>query len=198
MYWAGRDEGTSRVEPLSLGAPVPAGMGAGGGRLRGPDTARLTLIEFGDYQCPSCAAYHPIVSEFLRRHPNDVRLQFHHLPLVGIHPNSMAASLAAEAAGEQGRYWEMHDLLFEQQPMWSPSRNVEGEFLVMAQRLSLDANRFMQDMRSPQLQQRVLADVRRATEAGIQAVPAFFVDGQAVSLDARVEDFERLLAQRSK
>lgn len=198
MYWAGGEDRSARVEPLPLGAPLPAGAGANGGRFRGPETARLTLVEFGDYQCPSCAAYHPIVAEFLRRHPNDVRLEFHHLPLISIHPNAMAASLAAEAAGEQGRYWEMHDLLFERQPIWSPSRNAEAEFLILAQRLSLDVNRFMQSMRSPQLQQRVLADVARANAAGVQAVPAFFVDGQPVQLDARVEDFERLLAQRSR
>src|SRR5262245_14782171 len=85
----------------------------GGGHFRGPENARITLVEFGDYQCPSCGAYHPVVKELLARYPQQVRLEFHHYPLVSIHPNAMAAATAVEAAGEQGKYWEMHDLVME-------------------------------------------------------------------------------------
>src|SRR4051812_10478060 len=73
-----------------------------GGHFRGPESAQVTLVEFGDYQCPSCGAYHPFVKEILNRYPTQVRLEFHHFPLITIHPNSMAASKAVEAAGEQG------------------------------------------------------------------------------------------------
>src|SRR5437870_13600387 len=72
----------------------------GGGRIRGPEKASLTLVEFGDYQCTSCGAYHSLVKEILNRYPEQLRLEFHHFPLVTIHPNSMLASKAAEAAGE--------------------------------------------------------------------------------------------------
>ncbi|PYT07352.1 MAG: hypothetical protein DMF60_07310, partial [Acidobacteria bacterium] len=95
----------------------------GGGHFRGPlsgDKAEITLVEFGDYQCPSCGAFHPFVKEILNRYPKQVRLEFHHFPLISIHPNSMAAAKAVEAAGEQGHYWEMHDALFESQAEWSP------------------------------------------------------------------------------
>src|SRR6188474_1964734 len=92
-------------------APVNAGPMTGG-HFRGPDDAQITLVEFGDYQCPSCAAYHPFVKEILNRYPKQVRLEFHHFPLISIHPNSMAAAKAVEAAGEQGHYWEMHDAVF--------------------------------------------------------------------------------------
>src|SRR5687767_12996202 len=110
----------------------------GGGHFRGPENAKITLVEFGDYQCPSCKAFHPVVQELLTRYPQQVRLEFHHYPLISIHPNAMAASLAAEAAGEQGRYWEMHDLIFELQDEWSRKPNAEPDFVAMATRLGLD------------------------------------------------------------
>src|SRR3954465_15899855 len=71
----------------------------GGGHIRGAEKAPLTLVEFGDYECPSCGAYHPFVKEILNRYPDKVRLEFHHFPLVGVHPNAMMGSMAAEASG---------------------------------------------------------------------------------------------------
>jgi len=163
--------------------------GTGGGHFRGPENAKVTLVEFGDYQCPSCKAFHPVVLEALARYPQDVRLEFHHYPLVSIHANSMAASLAVEAAGEQGKYWEMHDLLFERQEEWAKSPNPEPDFVALAQRLGLDPNAFMQAMRSPQLQDRVLQDVVRAQDSNVEAVPTFFIDGQKQNLPLSIMAF---------
>ena len=171
------------------GTPGPTLKNTGGGHFRGPDSAKVTLVEFGDYQCPSCKAYHPLVLEALSRYPQDVRLEFHHYPLVSIHANSMAASLAVEAAGEQGKYWEMHDLLFEHQDEWSKSPNPEPDFIALAQRLGLNQNAFMQAMRSPQLQDRVLQDVVRAQQANVEAVPTFFIDGQKQNLPPSITAF---------
>jgi len=164
------------------GSPSPSLQTTGGGHFRGPENARITLVEFGDYQCPSCKAFHPVVQELLPRYPQQVRLEFHHYPLISIHPNSMAASLAVEAAGEQGRYWEMHDLVFELQDEWSKDPNAEPAFLAMATRLGLNQNAFMQAMRSPQLQDRILQDVIRAREGQVEAVPTFFIDGKRISV----------------
>jgi protein-disulfide isomerase len=161
----------------------------GGGRFRGPENAKVTLVEFGDYQCPSCKAYHPLVQEALSRYPQQLRLEFHHYPLVSIHANAMAASLAVEAAGEQGKYWEMHDLIFERQDEWSRSPNPEPDFLALAQRLGLNQDAFMQAMRSPQLQDRVLQDVVRAQQANVEAVPTFFINGQKQSLPPSIQAF---------
>src|SRR5213083_3044326 len=130
-----------------------------GGHIRGPEKAAITLVEFGDYQCPSCGAYHPVVKELMNRYPQQVRLEFHHYPLISIHPNAMAASLAVEAAGEQGKYWEMHDLIFEHQEEWSANPNPESQFLALASRIGLNSNNFMHATRSPQLRDRVLQDV---------------------------------------
>jgi protein-disulfide isomerase len=169
---------------------------SGGGHFRGPESAQVTLVEFGDYQCPSCKAFHPIVQEVLARYPQQVRLEFHHFPLVTIHPNSMAASLAVEAAGEQGRYWEMHDLIFESQEQWSRNPNPEPDFLALAGRVGLNQNAFMQAMRSPQLQDRVLQDVVRGREASVEAVPTFFIDGQRLSVPPSISAFVDIIETR--
>jgi protein-disulfide isomerase len=165
----------------------------GGGHIRGPENASLTLVEFGDYQCPSCGAYHPLVKEILNRYPQQLRLEFHHFPLVTIHPNSLLASKAAEAAGEQGHYWEMHDALFDHQREWADSPNAEPIFIALAGRFGLDINRFMQAIRSPQVQDRILKDVERGNNAKVEAVPTFFINGEQVHVKLSMEDFVQVI-----
>jgi protein-disulfide isomerase len=113
------------------------------------------VVEFGDYQCPSCAAYHPFVKEILNRYPKQVRLEFHHFPLVSIHPNSLAASKAAEAAGEQGHYWEMHDALFEYQNQWATAPDPKPVFAAIANRIGINGTILVQTMDNPRLQERI-------------------------------------------
>src|SRR6266516_1263715 len=176
-------------------APTHANI-KGGGHFRGPvsgDKPELTLVEFGDYQCPSCGAYHPLVKEILNRYPQQLRLEFHHFPLVTIHPNSMLASKAAEAAGEQGRYWEMHDALFDHQREWSDSPNAEPIFVALASQMGLDSNKFMQGLRSPQLQDRILRDVEQGQNAKVDAVPTFFINGERVHIKLSMEDFVQVI-----
>jgi len=179
--------------PETSAAPV---LGKGGGHFRGPEKAPITLVEFGDYSCPSCGAYHPVVKELLNRYPKQVRLEFHHYPLISIHPNAMAAALAVEAAGEQGRYWEMHDLIFEHQEEWSASPNPEPQFLALASRIGINSNDFMQAMRSPQLRDRVLQDVVRARDAKVDAVPTFFIDGERIHVTLSVGAFVEIIEAR--
>ncbi len=168
---------------------------SGGGHFRGPEKAQLTLVEFGDYQCPSCGAHHPLVQEILHRFP-DVRLEFHHYPLISIHPNAMAAAKAAEAAGEQGHYWEMHDMLFEHQQDWAPKPDVRPEFVAMAIRLGLNVNTFMQAMESPKIQDRILQDVDRAQVLKIDAVPTFFINGERIHVyNLSIEDFAKAIEE---
>src|SRR5438552_135127 len=173
-------------------APLTADIKSGG-HFRGPENAQVTLVEFGDYQCPSCGAYHPFVKEILNRYPQQVRLEFHHFPLISIHPNSMAASKAAEAAGEQGHYWEMHDALFEYQTQWSTQPDPKPYFAAMANRIGINAQIFLQAMDSPQLQERILKDVERGEDAKVDSVPTFFIDGQRVHINLSMEDFVQVV-----
>lgn len=153
---------------------------SGGGRIRGAADAPVTLVEYGDYQCPTCGHYHPIIMELLSRYQGKLKLEYHHFPLISIHPNAMGAALAAESAGEQGKYWEMHDLLYEHQQEWSPSPNAETLFVQYALQLGLDANRFMQSMRSPEARDRILADVTRGNSIVKEGTPTFLINGQPV------------------
>jgi protein-disulfide isomerase len=174
---------SSTAEPVdntqTAAMPSSGAAAGGGGRVRGPADAAVTLVEYGDYQCPTCKAYHPITMELLSRYGGKLKFEYHHYPLISIHPNAMPAALAAEAAADQGKFWEMHDLLFEYQEEWSGNPNAEAQFLQYALRLGLDSNRFMQSMRSPDTQSRVLADVTRGN-AFVQGTPTFLINGQMV------------------
>ena len=195
-------EGGNATDQASTGATVPP---PGGGRVRGSPTAPITLLEYGDYQCPTCGLYHPITQELLSRYPGKLKLEFHHYPLIQSHSNAMAAALAAEAAGDQGKFWEMHDLIFERQNEWgnlrNPHPNPEQIFMQYAGRLGLDANKFMQDFRAPATRDRVLADVTKGN-AIVRGTPTFVLDGQVLSdlpnLEWFVDYIERKLAAQPK
>jgi protein-disulfide isomerase len=164
-----------------------------GGRFLGPENAELTLVEFGDYQCPYCAAFHPFVKEILNRYPKQLRLEFHHFPLLSIHPNSVAASKAAEAAGEQGRYWEMHDALFEYQNEWASRPDPKPVFAALANRIGINGTILLQTMENPGIQARVLRDVEQGDKAGVQAVPAFFIGGRQVPIKLSMDDLVQVI-----
>ena len=165
----------------------------GGGHVRGNEKAPLTLVEFGDYQCPSCGAYHPFVKEILSRYPDKVKLEFHHFPLLTIHPNSFAAAKAAEAAGEQGHYWEMHDALFEYQPSWADKADPKPIFGALANRIGINGTILLQTMESPEIQARILKDVERGDAVKIEAVPTFFINGERAHISLNMEDFAQVI-----
>jgi protein-disulfide isomerase len=176
----------TNAAPLTVDIKTP-------GHFRGPEDAVVTLVEFGDYQCPSCAAHHPFVKEILNRYPKQVRLEFHHFPLMSIHPNSMAASKAAEAAGEQGHYWEMHDALFEYQTSWSTQPDPKPVFAAIANRIGINGTILVQTMELPRIQERVLKDFEQGDRARVQAVPTFFIKGQQVPIRPTMEDFVQVI-----
>ena len=162
--------------------------------VRGAPNATVTLVEFGDFQCPACAAYHPVLKALLERFPEDLELQFHHFPLVSIHPNAIPAGVAAEAAAAQGRFWEMNDMLFENQNAWAFLPDPEPAFVEYARALALDVDQFERDLRSDELQALVLADGRMANQMGLGGTPSFFVNGrQLVALPSSLAEFERII-----
>jgi protein-disulfide isomerase len=173
----------------------------GNGRIRGAADAPITLVEYGDYQCPTCGLYHPIVTELLSRYTGKLKLEYHHFPLIQIHPNAMMASWAAEAAADQGKFWEMHDLLYLRQSEWSPSPNAEALFVQYAIQLGLDSNAFQQSIRSPVTHERVLADVRKGS-AIVQGTPTFVLNGELIrdlpGLQGLVDRIDRLLPASTK
>ncbi|HET9217687.1 MAG TPA: thioredoxin domain-containing protein [Terriglobia bacterium] len=189
----------SRQGSTSAGPTEGGSAAAQTGHVRGAPDAMISLVEYGDYQCPTCGLYHPILKELLNRYPGKFKLQYHHFPLVQMHSNAMGAALAAEAAADQGKFWEMHDLLFDRQREWGdlrqPHPNAEAVFVQYALQIGLDSNKFMQSMRSPATRDRVLADVTRGN-AVVKGTPTFILDGQVVPNLPPIEWFVDYIERR--
>jgi protein-disulfide isomerase len=140
--------------------------------IRGPITAPLTLLEYGDYECPFCAAAHPNIKQVLSELGDQLAFAYRHFPLTTIHPHAFTAAEAAEAAGAQGRFWEMHDLLFENQDRLSMD-----DLLVYAQLLGLSMDRFVADLQRHTYEPRVREDFMTGVRSGVNGTPTFFVNG---------------------
>jgi protein-disulfide isomerase len=143
----------------------------------GPDKATVTLEEFGDYQCPPCGHLSEPISKLQKQY--NLRVIFRNYPLPN-HRWAKQAACAAEAAGRQGKFWQMHDLLYREQAVWSQSMEAVGLFQAYAGMLQLDLSRFNQDMVSPEVQQQVDMDQRRGAALGVKTTPTIFLNNQAV------------------
>jgi len=177
------------------GRPAYITPAAGGGHALGPVQGEITLEEWGDYQCPACGVYFPFIEEMLHRYPNQIRFEFHHFPLTGIHRNAMGAAVAAEAAGEQNHFWEMHRALFMRQKEWASSADPEKQFVAYAAEIGIDVDRFRESLQSEAVKQRVLADAARAQEAKFSGTPTFLINGKKVEPATADELMALVLAQ---
>ena len=141
--------------------------------IRGRVEAPVTLLEYGDYECPYCGHAAPVIGKLLDHLGDDLRYVFRHLPLTDVHPNAQLASEAAEAAGAQGAYWEMHDRLLENQDALAPL-----DLYRHASELGLDLERFSDDLRRRRFAHRVAGDVQSADASGVSGTPTFFINGR--------------------
>ena len=141
--------------------------------IRGAHDAKVTLLEYGDFECPYCGRAEPMIRELLQSHGYDLRFAFRHLPLVDVHPRAELAAEAAEAAGAQGSFWEMHDLLMDNQEHLAPS-----DLRRYAESLGLDVERFTAELRENRYAERVSEDVESADASGVSGTPTFFVNGR--------------------
>jgi protein-disulfide isomerase len=165
--WRRRSE--SAVAP-----PVPdltIGVDPARDHVRGAIGAPITLVEYGDFECPWCRRAAPHIRDILQQFDGQVRFVFRNLPLTDVHPNAALAAVAAEAAGAQGAFWEMHDLLFEHQDALQPA-----DLIAYADQLGLDHARFEADLRSDRLAAKVTQDVNTAEESGVAGTPTYFIN----------------------
>ncbi len=153
-----------------------------------PDDYVVTVEEFGDYQCPPCAELHPILKRLKGEFGVRLNLVFRNLPLSSIHKNALVAAQAAEAARMQNRFWEMHDLLYENQNLWKDEANPRPRFLKFARDLGLDTGRFAADMQSEQVQLRIQADRDAAVGKGIDGTPTVLINGRQLRPEATTYD----------
>jgi len=141
--------------------------------VRGPDSAPVTLVEYGDYECPYCGRAEVVIRELLDSFGDELRYVWRHLPLNDVHPHAQMAAEAAEAAGSQGRFWEMHDRLLADQDELAPT-----DLTRHAEELGLDTERFWDELRTREHASRVDRDVASADASGVAGTPTFFINGR--------------------
>lgn len=154
----------------------------------------VTIVEYGDFQCPSCAGYYPILKEVKEKYGDDIKFQFSHFPLTQIHQNAMAAHRAAEAAAKQGKFWEMHDLLYERQQLWAQSNNAAQIMEDYATELALNVEQFKTDYQSSAVNDIINADLAAGKNLDVTGTPTFFINGQKVeNPEPNIDAFSKLI-----
>jgi len=159
----------------------------GGAPIRGGKEAKLTIVEFSDFQCPFCNRVNPTLLQINQTYGDKVRVAFKHLPL-RIHPDAPAAHAAAEAAHRQGKFWEMHDKIFANQRELKPEK-----FRDYAKEIGIDLVKFEQDVVSPDVKKRIDADSQEAEKLGVSGTPAFFINGRYLSGAQPFESFKKMI-----
>lgn len=184
---------TSPASPsatASSNAPTrPAALtgvpGAEPANTLGAPNARVQLEEFGDFQCPPCAMFHPILKQMHQEFGDKIFITFRNYPLVPPHNNAVPAASAAEAAGLQGKakFWEMHALIYEHQNDWKNLPDTRPLFESYAKQIGLDVERFKRDMVSEQVAQRIFLDGKRGRSLGVRGTPTVFLNGREVPFE---------------
>jgi len=161
--------------------------------VKGNPEADVVLVKYSDFQCPACAAFVPAVNDVLAEFGDDVRFEYRHFPLIQIHPFAVQAARAAEAAGQQGKFFEYHDALFTNQDAWRQSPNPTQFFVQFAEEIGLDMDQFTRQQRSSILQDKVVAEFDEAREAGFTGTPTFTLNGERMEI-ATYQDFRDQIA----
>jgi protein-disulfide isomerase len=176
-------------------APTASKDGAANGpHVRGPQSAPVTIEEFGDFQCPPCSMMSGVLKQMEEEEKGKVRVVFRHFPLP-MHAHAREAALVAEAAHLQGKFWEMHDLLYKEQPAWAKAVDAPALFISYAGTLGLDLERLKKDVQNPEVIARVDGDHQMGASRGVTSTPTLFVNNvllptdkiNAAGLDAAIE-----------
>lgn len=171
--------GTSNVQPTN--------------HIEGDGKKNVTLVEYGDYQCPACGQYYPLLKQVFDKYKSDIHFQFRNFPLVQIHKNAFLGARAAEAADKQGKFWEMHDLLYEQQQAWSESSDPTTFFASYAGQLGLNVDTFKADMASSNVNDLINADIQEGQKLGANSTPTFVLNGKKIDNPHSLDDFNKLI-----
>ncbi|MFN2533220.1 MAG: thioredoxin domain-containing protein [Pyrinomonadaceae bacterium] len=178
---------TAPAGPISTGAIPPY--------VLGPAGAPVTLEEFGDFECPPCGMLHPVLQTMHNEFGDRVKIVFREFPLVPTHQHALAAAKAAEAAGMQGRFWEMHDMLYENQKAWHEVFDARPVFDDYAKRLNLDMDRFHRDFDNDAVDQRIFQDQNRGHSLGVKGTPTVFINGREIPFESLPAEKLRVVIQ---
>ena len=176
---------TSSSNAPAAPAPLAGVPGAEPAHTLGAPDARVKLEEFGDFQCPPCAMFHPVLKQMHQEFGDRIFITFRNYPLVPPHNNAVPAASAAEAAGLQGKakFWEMHALIYEHQNDWKNLPDTRPLFETYAKQIGLDVERFKRDMAGEQVAQRIFLDGKRGRSLGVRGTPTVFMNGRELPFE---------------
>lgn len=191
MFWS--VSGSSGIKPpFELGVIHPLD------NIKGNASSSVVVMEYSDFQCSACRTYYPIMRELTTEFGERVAFVFRHFPLTGIHANAEFTARAAQAADKQGKFWEMHDLLFEKQDEWAKVVDVEPMFESYATLLDISVEQFKIDWRSKEVKDFVRAQKAHAIKSGLQGTPTFFINGKQIQNPNSVEAFRAIITDALK
>lgn len=164
--------------------------------IAGNASSSVTIVEYSDFQCPACAAYYFLIEKMLKDYGDHFRYVYRHFPL-SQHQNAIPASLASEAAGRQGKFWEMYSLLFTKHDEWESSVDAKTIFAQYAKDLKLDIDKYNADIDSKELLKKILDQEDGGVRSKIDSTPTLFLNGKKISNPQSVESFKRLIDEAS-
>lgn len=159
---------------------------------KGAQNPKVTLVEYSDFQCPACAAYFEMIEQAITEYGDRLSFTYRHFPLTQ-HKNALAASYASEAAGKQGKFWEMHKLIFEHQADWAEENNASEIFKGYAQELKLDLARFATDVVSTEIKDAVAHDKETGVRSGVDSTPSFYLNGKKMQGPRSYDELKALI-----
>ena len=189
----------SRTATTASPTPSPVTSGVPGAEPPlsiGPADASVTLEEFGDFECPPCGLLHPVVKTMVQEFGPRLRVIFREFPLVPTHKHALNAARAAEAAGLQGKFWEMHGLIYDNQKTWHEAFDSRPIFEAYAEKIGLDMERYRRDLTSQTVEQRIFLDGKRAHSLGVKGTPTVFLNGREVPFESLPAEKLRVLIDR--
>lgn len=170
----------SEADKQAREAYAKAPAGANPANFLGSENSPVVVEEFADFQCPTCGVVHPKVKEVVSHFGNKIKFVFRNYPLTQVHPHAYDAAVAAEAAGMQGKFWQMQEMIFTNQGNWSAQTNARGMFKDYAAKIGLDVTKYENDTLAMATKQRVDADMQRGNAIGIQSTPTILINGKMV------------------
>lgn len=179
------DKGTITAPPIS-----------GKDMTTGNKDAKVTMIEYGDFQCPACGAYFPIVHQILKDFNGKIYFAYRYFPLTTVHRNAFVGAQAAQAANLQGKFWEMHDLLYGNQNKWSGLDNPLDTFVSYAQKLGLNLDKFKSDYNAQSTKDFINSEENTGTNIGVNSTPTFFVNNHQIQNPQSYDEFKLLIQNK--
>ncbi len=192
LFLAGVGLGVSKLAaPVESTSLLASGISLDDSR-KGNIESSVVLVEYSDFQCPACGAYFPLLKALVEEFGSEIQFVYRHFPLAQ-HQHAELAGRAAEAAGKQGKFWEMHDLIFENQRSWSNLRNAEEAFSQYAEQIGLDMEKFQADLDSQEVKEKVRRDYSGGLSSGVNSTPTFFLNGVKLQNPRSYEEFRAVI-----